>query len=494
MDPLPAEVHSAAQVRAMDRHAIEKAGIPGYELMQRAGGAALACLRRNWPEAETILVICGAGNNGGDGYVLARLAASSGIATKVAALADPQSLSGDAARAYADFSGAGLRHERFERGLLADADVVIDALLGTGIDRPVGGALRDCIEAINAGGRPVLALDVPSGLDAETGVVQGVAIRATRTITFVGLKTGLFLGAAPDHVGGLECASLDVPAAARGGQPPVLRRMTSELLVEALPPRRRTSHKGDHGRVLVVGGFAMAGAARLTAEAALRTGAGLVTVATSAASAQAIVGSRPELICRTPRTSRDLAQWLESSDAVAIGPGLGVDPRARRLFDEAIANARALVVDADALTLLAKKPRRHAHWILTPHPGEAARLLATDAAAIQRDRLGAVRAVVERFGGVCILKGAGTLVHAPGELTWVCDRGGPAMATAGSGDVLTGIVAALAAAGCAPALAAASGVLAHALAGDRAADGRTRGLIAGDFIAALAGVVNPPWS
>jgi ADP-dependent NAD(P)H-hydrate dehydratase / NAD(P)H-hydrate epimerase len=494
MEPLPAEVHSAAQVRAMDRHAIEKVGIPGYELMRRAGGAALASLRRNWPDAEKILVVCGAGNNGGDGYVLARLAASSGIATKVAALSDPQALSGDAARAYADFAQASLRHERFEHGLLADVDVVIDALLGTGIDRPVGGALRDCIEAINASGRPVLALDVPSGLDAETGAVQGAAIRATRTITFVGLKCGLFLGAAPDHAGELEYAGLDLPAAAREGRSPVLRRMTAELLAEALPPRRRTSHKGDHGRVLIVGGFSMAGAARLAAEAALRTGAGLVTVATSAASAQAIVGSRPELICRTPRSSRDFAQWLESADAVAIGPGLGVDARARRLFDAAIASDRALVVDADALTLLAKKPRRHSHWILTPHPGEAARLLATDAAAIQRDRLGAVKAVAERFGGVCVLKGAGTLVHAPDKRIWVCDRGGPAMATAGSGDVLTGIVAALAATGCAPALAAASAVLVHALAGDRASGGRTRGLIAGDFLAALPGVVNPPWS
>ena len=493
MESLPAEVYLAAQVRAMDRHAIEKGGIPGYKLMQRAGGAALDAVRRHWPGISKIAILCGAGNNAGDGYVLARLARAAGLDVKVVALTDPSRLSGDALKAYADFVAEGGRHGAFDATALAGSELVVDALLGTGIDRPVEGALRDCIEWVNRSGLPVLALDVPSGLDADTGQPQGVAIRATRTIAFVALKTGLFLGAAPDHVGSLELADLDIPAAARDAQSPVLRRMDGRLPAAALRPRRRTAHKGDHGRVLVIGGFAMAGAARLAGEAALRSGAGIVTIATSAPNAAAIVGARPELIVHALRSPSGLKPLMNAADAVAIGPGLGVDRRARRLFDEAVDGGRPLVVDADALSLLAARPRRHADWILTPHPGEAARLLGTDAASVQHDRLAAVKAIAERFDGVCVLKGAGTLVQTRDELPWICDRGNPGMATAGSGDVLTGVIVALLAGGCAPGLAAAAGVLCHADSGDRAARAGMRGVIASDLIAELHRVVNSPW-
>jgi len=492
MDSLPAEVYSAAQVRAMDRHAIEKGGIPGCKLMQRAGGAALDAVRRHWPGVSKIAVLCGAGNNAGDGYVLARLARAAGLEVQVAALADPGHLRGDAQLAYSDFSAEGGRPAVFDATALAGSELLVDALLGIGVDRPVEGAWRECIEWVNRAGLPVLALDIPSGLDADTGLPQGAAIRATRTITFVALKTGLFLGAAPDHVGTLELAGLEISAAARDAHSPVLRRMDGRLAAGALTPRRRTAHKGDHGRVLVIGGIAMAGAARLAGEAALRTGAGLVTIATSAPNA-AVVVARPELIAHALRARSSLAPLLRISDAVAIGPGLGVDRRARRLLDEAIDGDRPLVVDADALKLLALRPRRHADWILTPHPGEAARLLGTDAASVQRDRITAGKEIAERFGGVCVLKGAGTLVQAANALPWICDRGNPGMATAGSGDVLTGVIAALLAGGCELPLAAAAGVLLHAEAGDRAAHAGMRGMIAGDLIAELQGVVNSPW-
>ncbi|MEX0734573.1 MAG: NAD(P)H-hydrate dehydratase [Steroidobacteraceae bacterium] len=493
METLPAEVYSAAQVRAMDRHAIEKAGIPGYTLMQRAGSAALAAVQRHWPDASKLAILCGAGNNGGDGYVLARLARAAGLEVRVAALTDPHRLGGDSARAFTEFAAQGGRYGAFDAAALAGSDLVVDALLGTGIDRRVEGAFRDCIEQVNRAGLPVLALDIPSGLDADTGFPQGAAICATRTIVFIALKSGLFLGVAPDYVGRLDFASLDIPAAARESAAPVLRRMVERLLADALPPRRPSAHKGDHGRVVVIGGLAMAGAARLAGEAALRTGAGLVAIATSAANAGAIVGARPELICPALHRSADLAPMLRDADAVAVGPGLGLDRRAGKLLEEAIKSERPLVVDADALTILARRPRRHADWILTPHPGEAARLLGTDAASVQRDRHGSAREIAARFGGVCVLKGAGTLVQPGSELTWICDRGNPAMATAGSGDVLTGIVAALLAGGCGPGLAAAAGVLLHAEAGDRAARGGARGVIAGDLIAELHDVVNSPW-
>lgn len=494
MESPPIGVYAASQVRAMDRHAIEVAGIPAYTLMQRAGDAALAVLRRYWPGVFRLTVVCGAGNNAGDGYVLARLARAAGLQVNVCALVDPRRLTGDAARAHADFSTAGGHHAGFTGAGLAGTDVVVDALLGTGVDRPVEGAMRDCIDAINACGLPVLALDLPSGLDADSGLAHGVAIRATCTITFVALKTGLYLGEALDHVGLLEFAGLGVPESAHAAHAPVLVRMDKSLLAAALPRRRRLAHKGDHGRVLIVGGLAMPGAARLAGAAALRSGSGLVTVATLAQSIAPIVAGRPELICVALKSVADLKKLLDAADTVAIGPGLGRGRRAHRLFDAVLDCDKPLVLDADALSLLAERPRRRDDWILTPHPGEAARLLGTDAATIQRDRLGSLRAIAERFGGVSVLKGAGTLVIAGHPPAWVCDRGNPGMATAGTGDVLTGIIASLVAGGTDPLQAAAAGVLLHACAGDRASAAGERGLVAGDLIDELRNCVNPPWN
>ena len=493
MDPLPAEVYSAASVRAMDRHAIERAGIAGYALMQRAGSAAFNALRRHWPQTSSLVVLCGAGNNAGDGYVLARLARAAGLDLRVMALSDPLRLKGDAATAYAAFAADGGRAADFDEDSLEGCALVVDALLGTGIDRPVEDEYLECIEGANRAGLPVLALDIPSGLDADTGLPRGAAIRANRTLAFIALKSGLYLGEAPEYVGVLELANLGIPADVRGAETPVMRRMDGRLAAAALPARRRTAHKGDHGRVLIVGGFAMAGAARLAGEAALRTGAGLVTVATSEGSVDPIVADRPELIARAIDFGEDSARLFANSSAIAIGPGLGTGRTARRAFDAAVSAGRPLVVDADALSFLAAQPRKRDDWVLTPHPGEAARLLGAHTSAVQVDRLGAVREIAKRFGGNCVLKGAHTLVQGPDSLPWVCDRGNPGMATAGSGDVLTGIIAALLAGGCEPALAAAAGVLLHAEAGDRASRRGVRGMIAGDLIAELQGVVNLPW-
>ena len=494
MDPLPAEAYSAASVRAMDRRAIEREGIPGYTLMERAGAAALEAIRRHWPAARTLAVLCGAGNNAGDGYVVARLARNAGFAVRTAALTDPARLAGDAARAHADFTASGGSAVPFDDAALAGADAVVDALLGIGLDRPVAGAYRACIERVNRAGLRVLALDIPSGLDADSGLALGAAIRATWTISFIALKSGHFLGDAPDHVGFLELAELGVPPAVRADEEPALRRIEASLAARALPPRARSAHKGENGRVLVIGGFAMAGAARLTGEAAMRTGAGLVTIATAPQSVAPIVEARPELIARALQSAGELAPLAAAADAVAVGPGLGTGAQARDFFQASLQLGRPLVVDADALTLLAANPGRRDDWILTPHPGEAARLLGTDAAAVQSDRLGAVRAIAGRYGGCCVLKGARTLVQAGEGVPLVCDRGNPGMATAGSGDVLTGIIAALLAGGAPPALAAPAGTWLHATAGDRAARAGERGMIAGDLVAELKAVVNTPWN
>jgi hydroxyethylthiazole kinase-like uncharacterized protein yjeF len=495
MDPLPAEVYSAASVRAMDRRAME-GGISGYELMQRAGDAALASMRRHWPEARSIVVMCGPGNNGGDGYVVARLARAGGLDVRVVAVSDPRRLLGDAARAHADFTAEGGSTEQPEPEALAGCELVVDALLGTGVDRPLDEPFVAAIRQMNRAAAPVFALDMPSGLDADTGWPHGVAVRATRTIAFLALKRGYYLGAAPDHVGSLDFAGLDAPVDAVAGESPVMRRIGGHVASQVLLPRERSAHKGSHGRVVIVGGHAMPGAARLAGEAALRSGAGLVMVVTGSKSLPAIVAGRPELIARAEDDLVQLRDLLSDPQGpvthVAVGPGLGTQDSAREALDAALEIGDSWVLDADALSLLARQPRRSDRWILTPHPGEAARLLDATSAEVQRDRLGAVRDVVSRFGGTCVLKGANTLVCGTKGEVWVCDRGNPGMATAGSGDVLTGVIAALHAP--TPAMAAAAGVFLHAEAGDRAARGGMRGMIASDIIAELRGVMNHPWS
>ena len=493
MDPLPAEVYSAASVRAMDHRAIEAGGATGYTLMRRAGDAAFGALLRHWPAARTVAVLCGAGNNAGDGYVVARRARAAGLDVRAIAVCDAKSLRGDAARAYGDFAADGGNSESCHAAAFEDADVIVDALLGTGTDRPVTGEFRAAIEQVNRLDLPVLALDVPSGLDADTGEPRGLAVRATRTITFIALKSGLYLGEAPDHVGAIEFAGLDVARDIRTAGNPVLYRIDGGYAARALPPRLRSAHKGDHGRVVIVGGHAMPGAARLAGEAALRTGAGLVTVVTVPESVAAILAGRPELVVRTPTTREELDDLCRSG-VTAVGPGLGLLAGQEDLINAGLRVPGLRVVDADALTRLAAKPWKCDDWILTPHPGEAARLLGTQTGAVQRDRAGAVRAIVERYGGTCVLKGANTLVFGPTPVPWVCDRGNPGMATAGSGDVLTGVIAALLAATRDPVLAGTAGVFLHAVAGDRAAAGGMRGMVAGDIVAELRGVVNSPWS
>jgi len=489
MDPLPVEVYSAASVRAMDRRAIEEGGIPGYELMQRAGDAAFAAMREHWPDARRVTVFCGPGNNAGDGYVVARLARAAGLEVRVVAVSDPEGLRGDAARAHAAFIAQGGRTEPPGNGLLEPCELVVDAMLGTGVDRVLEEPFVAAIRQVDRLGVPVFALDIPSGLDADTGELHGHAIAATLTLAFVGLKSGYYLGVAPDFVGALAFAGLDLPQAFRVGATAIMRRVDGQLAARALPPRRRSAHKGDHGRVLIVGGQAMPGAARLAGEAALRAGAGMVTVTTSAASAAAVLAGRPELIVKD-----GMPADLSAFDAIAVGPGLGTGAEAQRALDAVVASGARLVVDADALTLLAERPRKSDGWILTPHPGEAARLLGTSVEAVQRDRLGSARGIVERYGGTCVLKGANTLVRGASPAPWVCDRGNPGMATAGSGDVLTGIIAALLSATHDQLLAAAAGVLLHAEAGDRAARAGMRGMIASDIVMELRGVVNSPWS
>jgi ADP-dependent NAD(P)H-hydrate dehydratase / NAD(P)H-hydrate epimerase len=490
---LPAEIYATDSVRRIDRNAIEMAGIDGYTLMNRAAAAALNTALDELPHARRWQIVCGGGNNGGDGYVLARLARQRGIAVAVIALTAPEELASDAATAHADFAAAGGAIGGGDReGLDPAADLLVDAILGTGLRRKVEGRFAEAIDAINAHPAPVLALDLPSGLSSDTGKILGAAVRADRTITFVALKAGLFLAAAADCTGALSFAGLDIPDGCRDGERPVMRRIGRHLVRRHLPPRPRSAHKGDFGHLLVVGGGAgMPGAIRLCGEGALRAGAGRVTVATHPSNRVAVMAGRPELMCHGIDGRSELAPLLERATCVAIGPGLGTDAWASGLLDEVLGRDLPAVLDADALNLLAKSPSRRGRWILTPHPGEAGRLLQQPAAAVQDDRLDALSALQRRFGGTAVLKGAGTLVSSASGPPWICTAGNSGMASPGMGDVLTGVIAGLLAQGLGPEEAAAVGVEVHANAGDDAARDRPRGLLASDLLGRLRAWINP---
>jgi NAD(P)H-hydrate epimerase len=483
-------IYTAEQVRGLDRRAIDELGIPGYELMTRAGHATLNALRALWPATRSITVLCGPGNNGGDGYVVGRVARALALRTTVVALGDPRRLTGDAKRAHEDFIGSGGECEAWSRTAL-ESDVLVDALFGTGLTREVSGEAAGMLEAMNASGRPIVAIDIPSGLHADTGAVLGTAARAQLTVTFIGRKLGLYVGRGLDHAGRIVLDDLEVPPETCAGAAPAAHLLGEESVTVALPRRPRSAHKGAYGHVLVVGGGpGMPGAARLAGEAALRSGAGLVTVAVHPENA-GIVAARPELMCVPTRTAEDLATAFERATVVAIGPGLGQGDWAASLLDAAIRSGLPLIVDADALNLLAAAPRVCEHWVLTPHPGEAARLLDTTAASVQADRLRAAREIQAQYGGVAVLKGAGTVVQSRGESPRLCDRGNPGMAAGGMGDVLTGVLAGLVAQ-CGDLTAAArAGVFVHAQAGDLAARAGERGMLASDVVRQVRACVNP---
>jgi NAD(P)H-hydrate epimerase len=488
---LPVALYSSAQVRALDAHAIEVLGIPAYTLMKRAGEAALRHLRARYPVAHRIAIVCGGGNNGGDGYVLARFAQAAGLTLTVLAASDPQQLRGAARQAFEDFRANGAQVRPFAAALLAEGEIVVDALLGTGLRGEVRAEYAAAIRAINLSGRPVFALDVPSGLDSDTGVPLGEAVRADCTVTFVGLKTGLLVGEGPEYTGTVFFDDLELTPPP-GEFVPRLTRIVESEIHAALPRRHRAAHKGDFGRVLIVGsGSGMPGATRLAGEACLRVGAGLTTVVAAPENVAAIAAGRPELICLALTDQRVLAQALARADVVAIGPGLGRSAWARAALDAVLASDRPLIVDADALNLLAEAevPPRD-DWILTPHPGEAARLLAATTQEVQRDRLTALDRLLARFRGTIVLKGAGTLVGSAGRTPGVCERGNPGMASAGTGDVLTGAIAGILAQCRDPWKAARVGVLVHAMAGDAAARGGERGVLASDLARELHHCVN----
>ncbi|WP_092992301.1 NAD(P)H-hydrate dehydratase [Thiohalomonas denitrificans] len=493
MTELPLELYRAEQVRELDRIAIEECGISALTLMNRAGRAAFDGLRLLWPAANRLAVLCGPGNNGGDGYVVARLAREAGLEPMVLKIAGVREPGGSAAQAREAALAAGVPEAICSPTMLVGQDLLVDGLLGTGLSGEVAGDFRQAIEALNAAPAPAYSLDIPSGLGADTGTVLGAAVKAEATITFIGLKQGLLTGDGPEQCGKLRFDALDVPVSVYASIEPSARRIGAGALIAALKPRSRNAHKGYFGHVLVVGGNrGMAGAARMAAEAAGRVGAGLVSIATRREHAAWISAVYPEAMAHGVEPGPELSPLLERASVIAIGPGLGRDAWGRQMLARVLETRKPLVVDADALNALAAEPVARGRWVLTPHPGEAGRLLNNAAGEVQADRFEAVRNLQQRYGGVVVLKGSGTLVADENSSISLCSAGNPGMASGGMGDLLTGVIAGLLAQGCSLAEAARVGVYLHAMAGDRAAaEAGERGLLATDLIPQLRRLVNP---
>lgn len=485
-------LYAAAAVRHLEADLACAHGLTPARLMQRAGQALHRHVRACWPEARRVLIVAGAGNNGGDGYLLASLLRAEGCEVRVLTLADPRAE--PAIAAANDWHQCGGETLRWADSLPQPAaDLIVDALFGIGLQRPLEGTAASLVEAINVAGIPVLAVDLPSGIDADTGAVAGVAVKASRTLSLLARKVGLYTGAAADHVGLLDFDDLSVPESSNRDAIADGSLQEAGDLAGWLPPRRRGAHKGDHGHVLVVGGdYGMAGAPRIAASAALRAGAGFGSIATRDAHVAQIGAAWPELMIHGVDDVDALSVSMQRADVLAIGPGLGQGDWGRAVLARAMTGNYRRVFDADALNLIAQAPAAlPAGSVITPHPGEAARLLGTTVADIARNRFAAVRALADRYQAVAVLKGAGTLID-DGERCLVCPFGNPGMASAGMGDALTGVIAAMLGQGLSPFDAAAAGVLAHALAGDAAArDGGERGLLVSDLIAKLRAVVNP---
>ncbi len=496
-DPLP----DAQMMRALDGWAIETHQVPSLELMERAGAGVARAVEAIDGDGR-ILVVCGKGNNGGDGLVAARLLREGGRAVTVVLAASESDLEGDARENLLRLPGeppAALEHG--PGGAQEGVCVVVDALLGTGSAGAPQGQIAEAIELVNRSGLPVLGVDVPSGVDASTGTIAGVAVRAARTVTFHRAKPGLWINPGKSHAGVVEAIDIGIP---RGAPLQASVGLLRRAVAQTLPGRGASSTKFTSGHVLVVGGsVGLSGAPRMAAQAAMRTGAGYLTACVPASLQTVLSCSWPELMSkalpdREGQLSEDgieiALQMLEPGGALALGPGLGRSQGAQE-FARGLARSSSIpmVLDADGLNAHAGRLEdliaRKAPTVLTPHAGEMGRLLGCDSAEVERERLSSVRRAAQLSGAVVVLKGDDTLIADPQGAVAISEGRAPALATAGTGDVLTGVIAALLSQGLEPFTAAAAGVWIHAEAGRRAAlsCGGAEGVIASDVIAALPG-------
>lgn len=497
MLPLSHRLYTSEQIRLLDKMAIEKAGIASMELMSRAANAAWQTLLDCFIDVNEVVVFCGGGNNAGDGYLLATLAAQQWMPVTVWQLVDEIHLKNDALSALKQAQRQGVTIKPFSQYTPPTNShaVMVDALLGIGLRNDVQGEFKKAIQTINHSAHPVLAIDIPSGLCADTGAIKGMAVNADTTITFIGIKRGLFTADGFDCAGEVIVNDLAVPAFIFEEVTSVIELLDYEAVQSLLTWRSHNSHKGDFGHVLVVGGdYGMGGAVMMAAEAALRAGAGRVSVATRAEHTAPMLAYRPEFMPHAVEHLEQLQPLLAKATVVVLGPGLGQSSWSQGLWQMAIDSGLPLVVDADGLShLVQSNVSARSNWILTPHPGEAARLLKTTTAVIQSDRFSSATALYKQYGGAVVLKGAGSVLCYSHDLETslaVCGEGNPGMATAGMGDVLSGLLGGLLAQGWSVVDTLRLGVCIHAAAGDLASLQGERGLIATDLMLPIQHLVN----
>ncbi|WP_028373181.1 bifunctional ADP-dependent NAD(P)H-hydrate dehydratase/NAD(P)H-hydrate epimerase [Legionella lansingensis] len=485
-------LYQVEHIRLCEQLVTADLGLSEDELMERAGSGAFFTLTQLFPKAKHLTIFCGSGNNAGDGYVLARLAHEQGYSVIVNQHKTAENLPPAACHAALAAIAAGVHCQPLDEPIDGDTDLVIDALLGIGLQGDVKGPIATAINQINDSQIPVLALDIPSGLNADTGSVLGVCVRATTTVTFIGRKLGLFTLDGPDYCGTIVCHSLMLDH--HLSTIPVAAYLLDQSLQLVLPKRPKNSHKGHFGHVLIIGGgHGMPGSVCLAAKAALRVGAGLVTIATRPEYASHVLPSLPEAMLYGIDEIKQLSSLITRATICIIGPGLGEDEWAQALFTKAISSQLPMVIDAQALRILANNHQHDDNWILTPHPGEAASLLHCSTAEVQKDRYQAAVLLQNQYGGNVVLKGVGTIICSDESKVYLCSAGNPGMASAGMGDVLSGVIAGLAAQGLSLAEAARLGVWIHAMAGDAAAATLgERGLLASDLMPYLHQHVNQP--
>ena len=489
---------NASEIKQIEQQATKSSETSVYQLMEKAGLASWLYINKYWPDAQNITIICGNGNNAGDGFVLARIAVKEGKSVQIISVDATADYKGDALTAYELMQEHGIETKAYDHLLLDDQELIVDAILGTGLKGCLRKNFQKVIEEVNAyaenSGTPVFSVDIPSGLESDTGFKNPVAINADRTLTFVAQKSGMVTGYARACCGVIELDELGIKSETQNLGSPTAWINDADALIDSLPKRSNVSHKGDHGHLLLVGGdYGYGGAILMSAIAAARCGAGMLTILTRDAHVAPILTQCPEAMIRSVTGADDpaLGTILSNVDAVVIGPGLGQEEWGNGLLEFICSTELPLLVDADALNIISVHKKTSDHWVMTPHPGEAARLLGIERSEVQKDRYGAVRELQNSYSGVAVLKGAGTLIADGNQSITVCNEGNPGMASAGMGDILSGVIGSLLAQGIEVSLAARIGVALHARAGDLAAMKGQKGLMATDLIDPLRLLVNP---